>query len=183
MAFRIYTKTGDAGQTGLFGGTRLPKHHIRICAYGTVDELNAHTGLLCESIADPATRDLLYQVQNDLFTIGGMLALDPAKKLSVPLISAEDVTRLEHAIDAMETHLPPIREFILPSGHPTGAMAHVVRTICRRAEREVVALHTEEGVDILILQYLNRLADYFFVLARYLNVKNGAIERPWRKPQ
>lgn len=182
MAFRIYTKTGDTGETGLYGGTRLPKHHIRIAAYGAIDELNAHTGYLYESITEPGLRELLIQIQNNLFTVGGMLALDPTKDLKVPLITEGDITRLETAIDAMEEDLPPLKQFILPSGHTSGALAHVVRTICRRAEREVVALHYQESVDPLILKYLNRLADYFFVLARYLNMLAGAAERPWQQP-
>jgi cob(I)alamin adenosyltransferase len=182
MAFRIYTKTGDTGETGLYGGTRLPKHHIRIEAYGSVDELNAHVGYLYESVTDASVKGLLVHVQNNLFTIGGMLALDPAKSLTVPMISEGDITRLETAIDAMEEDLPPIRQFILPSGHVTGSLAHVVRTVCRRCERDVVALHAHEPVDPLILQYLNRLADYFFVAARYLNMLAGATERPWDQP-
>lgn len=182
MAFRIYTKTGDTGETGLYGGTRLPKHHIRISAYGAIDELNAYTGYLCESVTQKGIRELLIQIQNNLFTVGGMLALDPAKELQVPQITEGDITRLENAIDAMEEDLPPLKQFILPSGHASGALAHIVRTVCRRAEREVVALHHAESVDPLILKYLNRLADYFFVLARYLNMLAGAQERPWQKP-
>jgi cob(I)alamin adenosyltransferase len=122
------------------------------------------------------------QIQNNLFTIGGMLALDPSRSLSVPQISEGDITRLEDAIDSMEEDLPAIRQFILPSGHITGSLAHVVRTVCRRAEREVVALHAQEPVNPLILQYLNRLADYLFVVARYLNMLAGATERPWQQP-
>ncbi|HLF63687.1 MAG TPA: cob(I)yrinic acid a,c-diamide adenosyltransferase [Saprospiraceae bacterium] len=182
MAFKIYTKTGDAGETGLYGGTRLPKHHIRIETYGTVDELNAYVGYLCESVADTGVRELLIKIQNNLFTIGGMLALDPSKSLKVPLIVQGDITRLEIAIDAMEEDLPPIKQFILPSGHHIGSLAHIVRTVCRRAERAVVALHAQEPVDPLVLQYLNRLADYFFVMARYLNMLAGATERPWEQP-
>jgi cob(I)alamin adenosyltransferase len=184
MALRIYTKTGDRGETGLFGGTRLPKNHVRIEAYGTIDELNAMTGYLCDSVTEGSVRDLLVQIQNNLFTIGGMLALDPSKKsLSVPKIAESDVARLEDAIDSMEEELPPIRQFVLPSGHVTSSLAHVTRTVCRRAERAVVALHACEPVEPLILQYLNRLADYFFVLARYLNLLAGASERPWQQPQ
>ena len=182
MAFRIYTKTGDQGQTALFGGTRLPKNHVRIHAYGTVDELNAHVGYLYESVDAQDVRALLLAVQSQLFTIGGMLAKDPGKDLQVPQITGEDVARLEEAIDSMDAVLPPIRQFILPSGHPHTALAHIVRTVCRRAERDVMALHAEEVVDPLILQYLNRLADYFFVLARYLNHLNGGLEIPWQQP-
>jgi cob(I)alamin adenosyltransferase len=182
MAFRIYTKTGDSGETGLYGGTRIPKHHVRIEAYGTVDELNSFVGFLSESVAQAPVKDLLIHVQNNLFTIGGMLALDPSKSLKVPLITEGDISRLENAIDAMEEDLPPIKQFILPSGHINGSLAHVVRTVCRRAEREVVALHSLEQTDPLIIKYLNRLADYFFVLARYLNMLAGAEERPWKQP-
>src|SRR5690606_17186053 len=112
MAMKIYTKTGDAGQTGLFGGLRLSKSHPRVAAYGAVDELNAHVGFLFEIIEDPATRETLFHVQNNLFTIGGMLAKDPRKKLPVPVLVADDITRLELAIDTMEETLPPIRQFI-----------------------------------------------------------------------
>lgn len=183
MAFRIYTKTGDAGETGLYGGTRLAKNHQRICAYGTVDELNAHTGYLFEMVDDVAVQEVLLTVQNHLFTIGGMLARDPKKALEVPVLTEEDVIRLEGAIDTMEESLPPIRAFILPSGHVSAAQAHVARTVCRRAEREVVALHLQEAVEPLIIQYLNRLADYFFVVARYLNKIYNGKERPWQQPE
>ncbi len=182
MAIRIYTKTGDDGTTGLFGGTRLPKYHIRVEAYGNVDELNAYIGVLHESTGDAWVKDILTQVQNNLFTIGSMLALDPTKSLEVPRITTTEIRDLESAIDRMEAELPPLRHFILPSGHSSGAMAHVARTVCRRAERTVVALRAQETVDALIVQYLNRLADYLFVVARYLNQQSGAAERPWVKP-
>jgi len=182
MAFKIYTKTGDLGQTGLFGGTRLPKHHIRIVAYGSVDELNAYIGQLFEAVSDEDVRAKLLRIQNNLFTIGAMLARDPSKKLEVPEIRETDITDLETSIDQMEKALSPLTQFILPSGHAVTAMAHIARTVCRRAERDVVALNADEPVDPLILQYLNRLADWLFVAARYINQLAGGVERPWQKP-
>ena len=182
MAFRIYTKTGDKGETGLYGGSRLSKDHVRITAYGTVDELNAHIGYLYESIEVGTVKKVLLQVQNNLFTIGGMLAKDPAKNLRVPEITLEDTAVLEQVIDVMETELEPLKQFILPSGDQQAALAHITRTVCRRAERDVITLHRSESVEEEILMYLNRLADFLFVAARYLNMKNDGVERPWDQP-
>ncbi len=176
---KIYTKTGDAGQTGLFGGGRVSKSHLRVEAYGTVDELNAFIGLLHDSLSEEPVRGLLRQVQHRLFSIGAALAADPAGPPLPPDLVPEDVALLEGAIDHMNEALPELRHFILPGGFPTVSLAHVCRTVCRRAERVVVALHEQAVVPELVLQYLNRLSDYFFILARYLAYLAGAEEIKW----
>ncbi len=167
MAFKIYTKTGDKGETSILGGKRLQKHHIRIEAYGTVDELNAHLGLLADTIPDQNQVALLRSVQQLLFTIGANLASDPEKKISHDIdLFPSDIEQLELAIDGMETELPPLKNFILPGGHAYVSYCHLARTVCRRAERTVVALSQNSEVNQLVIQYLNRLSDYLFVLAR-----------------
>ena len=180
MAFKIYTKTGDKGETSLFGGRRLPKSELRIDAYGTVDELNAHIGLLRDSIADEPSRALLLDIQNRLFVVGACLATDPEKSLSVPDINPADIALLEAGIDTMEQGLEPLKHFILPGGHPVVSQCHVARCVCRRAERLTVALHLAEPVDSLVLEYLNRLSDYLFVLSRHLGHILDVAEIPWR---
>ncbi len=179
MAFRIYTKTGDAGETALFGGQRVPKSHLRVEAYGSVDELNAFIGLLRDALEDAPVRELLVQVQHRLFAVGAYLAYDPAKAPGPPDLTARDIELLEQAMDAMDDQLPPLKNFILPGGHPTVSLCHVCRTVCRRAERLVVALHLDTPVDGHILQYLNRLSDYFFILARQLGQNAGVSEIIW----
>jgi cob(I)alamin adenosyltransferase len=180
---RIYTKTGDQGETGLFGGERVPKDHRRVAAYGDVDELNAALGLA--RAAEPVDFEdaLLQAIQRDLFTIGAELATpDPArlaKALGGPPLSAGEVTALEQAIDRLEAGLPPLRAFILPGGAPKGAAFHVARTVCRRAERTVVGLARETPVSAAIRHYLNRLSDLLFVLARAANARAGAGDLPW----
>ncbi len=176
---KIYTKTGDAGQTGLFGGSRVSKSHIRVEAYGTVDELNAFIGLLCDSLNEEPVRRQLHEVQHRLFSIGAALAADPKGTPLVPDLETEDIALLERAIDGMNEHLPELRHFILPGGFPSASLAHVCRTVCRRAERIAVSLHEREPVPSLVLPYLNRLSDYFFVLARYLGHRAGAEEIKW----
>ncbi|MCS7036251.1 MAG: cob(I)yrinic acid a,c-diamide adenosyltransferase [Saprospiraceae bacterium] len=176
---KIYTKTGDAGQTGLFGGSRVSKSHIRVEAYGTVDELNAFIGLLHDSLSEEPVRVLLQQIQHRLFSIGAALAADPAGPPMPPDLKTSDITLLEESIDAMTQELPPLRHFILPGGFPTVSLAHVCRTVCRRAERVVVALHEQETAPEGVLQYLNRLSDYFFVLARHLGHQAGVEEIKW----
>ncbi|MBK9337696.1 MAG: cob(I)yrinic acid a,c-diamide adenosyltransferase [Lewinellaceae bacterium] len=178
MPFRIYTKTGDTGETGLFGGSRVSKSHIRVDAYGTVDELNAFIGLLHDSLEEEAVRELLRQIQHRLFSIGAALASDPAQPMPADLWEA-DIQILENAMDAMDNQLPELKNFILPGGFPTVSLCHVCRTVCRRAERCAVALHEYEPAEALILQYLNRLSDYFFMLARYLGHLAGASEIVW----
>ena len=168
MAFKIYTKTGDAGQTGLFGGKRLSKGHLRIDAYGTVDELNSYLGLIRDSLQDESIRALLKQVQDRLFTIGSNLASDPEKDLITPDIFESDISTLEEQMDKMNGQLPPLKNFILPGGHTIVSFCHIARCVCRRAERRVVSLAQIEKVDEIIIRYLNRLSDFLFVLARSL---------------
>ena len=179
MAGKIYTGTGDKGKTGLFGGARLSKDHIRIEAYGTVDELNAVIGVLYESLEDETSRHQLNTVQNKLFNIGSTLAVDPSKDMNVPGVVQDDVKSLELAIDEMEEKLTPLKNFILPSGNIAAANAHVARTVCRRAERRVITLASNEAVGDDVLVYLNRLSDYLFVLARYTVARSGDDERIW----
>ncbi|MEL7021905.1 MAG: cob(I)yrinic acid a,c-diamide adenosyltransferase [Bacteroidota bacterium] len=168
MAFKIYTKTGDTGETGLFGGKRLPKSHIRIDAYGTVDELNSYVGLVRDCVTAEHLKVLLKEVQDRLFTIGSNLASDPDKEMKVPDILPADIELLEKAMDALDEKLPPLKSFILPGGHPIVSYCHIARCVCRRAERLVVALHREEPVEPILIRYLNRLSDYLFTLARGL---------------
>ncbi len=180
MPFRIYTKTGDTGETGLFGGNRVLKSHARVDAYGTVDELNAFIGLLHDSLDNEPVRELLRQIQHRLFSIGATLATDPASEYAMPPdIREDDIQLLEREMDAMDEHLPELKNFILPGGFPTVSLCHVCRTVCRRAERIVVALNEHDTVEPAVLQYLNRLSDYFFILARYLGHLAGAGEIIW----
>lgn len=180
MAFKIYTKTGDKGETSLFGGKRLPKHHLRIDAYGTVDELNAHIGLVRDLAGVDEARALLFEIQNRLFVLGSSLASDPGHSALVPDLRSEDIEILEQAIDAMEKELEPLKNFVLPGGHPVVSHCHIARCVCRRAERLCVALDHEENVAPLILQYLNRLSDYLFVLSRFLAKSHGVEEILWK---
>ncbi|HHM21232.1 MAG TPA: cob(I)yrinic acid a,c-diamide adenosyltransferase [Bacteroidetes bacterium] len=180
MAFKIYTKTGDAGQTALFGGRRVPKSDLRIDAYGTVDELNSYMGMLRDVVPESEFRHWLKEIQDRLFTIGSGLATDPAKNIDLPGITREDVRVLESHIDKMEERLPPLKNFILPGGHPTVSFCHIARTVCRRTERLVVALHLVEPVEPLVLQYFNRLSDFLFVLGRVLGKQLGAEEVVWK---
>jgi len=177
---KIYTKTGDKGTTALFGGTRLPKHHIRIESYGSVDEVNSFIGLVRDHLTDEGLRAELKSVQETLFTVGSHLAADPSKEnLWLPAIENSAVELLEKGIDRMEESLEPLKNFILPGGHPTVSHCHVVRCVCRRAERNVVALSEVETVPPILVQYLNRLSDYFFVLARFVGKELGAEEVIW----
>jgi len=187
---RIYTKTGDKGSTSLIGGTKVPKSHLRIESYGTVDELNSFVGLLGDQLnlasapnpfADVIT--LLREIQDRLFTIGSSLACDPEKepKLKIPDLKEEDIKVLEDAIDRMDTVLPPMHSFLLPGGHVAVSTAHIVRTVCRRAERTCVRLHEEQlYVEPIVIRYLNRLSDYFFQLSRYVAHILNAPEIPWK---
>jgi cob(I)alamin adenosyltransferase len=180
MPIKIYTKTGDAGNTALFGGRRVAKSHLRVDAYGTVDELNAFIGVLRDACSDMRAREVLFEVQNRLFTLGAHLASDPAKHPPTPDLLPADLSLLEQEIDRMDAGLPTLKNFILPGGHPTVSHCHVCRTVCRRAERLVVALHKKDPVDPMALQYLNRLSDYFFVLCRQLAQDLGAEEVIWK---
>jgi cob(I)alamin adenosyltransferase len=181
MAFKIYTKTGDKGLTSLIGGTRLPKHHIRIEAYGTVDELNSHIGLLRDVIADPTTNALLISIQDRLFTMGSHLAADPEKnKMELPALHEEDIVALEKAIDHIDGIVPEMKSFVLPGGHVNVSYCHIARCVCRRAERAVLRLAENEKVEDLHFKYLNRLSDYLFMLSRWLTVHHKASEIPWK---
>ncbi len=184
---KIYTKTGDKGTTALFGGTRVPKHDIRIDSYGTVDELNSYIGLLRDQNIDQISKTTLITIQNKLFTVGAIMATDPEKailkngekRLNIPLINKEDIELLEKEIDRMNQDLPPMTNFILPGGHQTVSFCHVARCVCRRAERLATALHEVSSFEITTLQYLNRLSDYLFVLARKLSKDLSAEEVKW----
>ncbi|NJC25079.1 cob(I)yrinic acid a,c-diamide adenosyltransferase [Neolewinella antarctica] len=163
---KVYTKTGDKGQTGLYSGKRIPKFHQRVEAYGTVDELNSFLGLLRDHIEDDDLRTELLAQQNHLFALGAALADDrPGQAYELPASAATD---LEHAIDRMDADLPKMTHFVLPGGAPVLSHAHICRTICRRAERRVVELATDVEIDGAVIIYLNRLSDYFFVLSRHL---------------
>ena len=180
MAFKIYTRTGDKGETSLFGGKRLPKSDIRIEAYGTVDELNACLGLVRDQLEEiDAARGLLKDIQDRLFTIGANLASDPGKSMSVPDIRESDIEKLESAIDEMNEVLPELKNFVLPGGHLLVSHCHLARCVCRRAERRVVALAQTEPVEEILIRYLNRLSDYLFVLGRKVGFDRGAPEIAW----
>jgi cob(I)alamin adenosyltransferase len=180
MAFKVYTKTGDKGQTSLIGGTRLPKQHIRIEAYGTVDELNSWIGLLRDQPIDDRSVRTLLEIQDRLFTMGSLLAADPEKnKMKLPEIKEEDIVLLEKEIDTMEETLPEMKSFVLPGGHTTVSYCHLARCVCRRAERAVLRLTENEKVEELTFKYLNRLSDYLFVLSRKLAQDLKAGETPW----
>ncbi|MEX1187629.1 MAG: cob(I)yrinic acid a,c-diamide adenosyltransferase [Bacteroidia bacterium] len=178
---KIYTKTGDLGQTSLLGGSRVPKHHLRIESYGTLDELNSHIGFLRDfNLGDDITNELL-EIQDRLFTLGSLLASEPGKsKVKIPLISDSDVEFLEKAIDAMNEVLPEMRSFVLPGGHPAVSSCHIARCVCRRAERIIVDLSEHSEVPPIVLEYTNRLSDYLFVLSRKITLKFDAIETPWK---
>lgn len=177
---KVYTKTGDKGYTSLIGGTRVPKSSHRIDAYGTVDELNSWIGLVRDQDVNAPRRELLKEIQDRLFTLGAALATDSAATHKpLPPLLAADVTRLEEAMDAMDTTLPPLRVFVLPGGHQAVSFCHLARTVCRRAERLVIALHADAPVDELIITYLNRLSDYLFVLSRAMALDLNAEEVKW----
>lgn len=179
MTFKIYTKKGDDGTTGLIGGVRVPKHHLRVESYGTVDELNSHLGLIRASGGHEEVKLLLPQIQDRLFTIGSLLASAPGSKMAVPDLYESDIESLEQEIDRLTKPLPELRNFILPGGSVAGSEAHVARCVCRRAERLVVQLSEEEEVEALVVAYLNRLSDYLFTLARALDLSEGKEEIPW----
>lgn len=183
MALKIYTKTGDKGKTSLIGGTKVPKSHIRIGSYGTIDELNSFIGLLNDHIADNQSKIILKEIQDRLFTIGSSLACDPDKEpsLKIPDLKEEDVKFLEIEIDKMNEILPAMKSFILPGGHVAVSTAHVARCVCRRAER--ICVNMQENnlfVEPLVIKYLNRLSDYLFVLARYIAHQLKVEEIPWK---
>ena len=184
---KIYTKTGDDGTTGLFGGTRLPKHHIRIESYGTVDELNSWLGLIRDQEIDSNSKKSLASIQKNLFVVGAILATKPEKatlkngkdRLNISRIEDSDIKFLENEIDVMNSELPKMTHFILPGGHTTVSYCHIARTVCRRTERMATLLHESEPLEKPVLQYLIRLSDYLFVLARKLSSDLKAEEVKW----
>jgi len=183
MAFKIYTKTGDKGSTSLIGGVRVPKNHIRIESYGTVDELNSQIGMVNDLCAKAEISDWLREVQDRLFTLGSELATAPEKdiRMKLPDLHDVDVTWLEDRIDFMNATLPEMRSFILPGGNTAASACHVARCICRRAERICVGMEMEgEHIPALAIPYLNRLSDFLFVMARYITHLDGGQDLPWR---
>ncbi|GMT44242.1 MAG: cobalamin adenosyltransferase [bacterium] len=178
---KIYTKTGDKGRTALIGGTRVPKYDSRIEAYGTVDELNSYVGLIRDQNIDNRSKELLLEIQDRLFTLESSLAQDGKSVAhALPGLLAADVELLEKEIDKMNEQLPELTAFILPGGHPTVSYCHIARTVCRRAERLTIRLNDEFPTDTLNIQYLNRLSDYFFVLARKFSLDLGIPESLWK---
>ncbi len=177
---KIYTKTGDKGQTSLIGGTRVPKYHLRIESYGTVDELNSYIGLIGDQELPLHDKELLKQVQDRLFTIGSSLASDPEKsKMVIPDLYQADIELLEKEMDAINEVIPELRHFILPGGDQAISFCHLARCVCRRAERLVVHLATESTVDEKITIYLNRLSDYLFTLGRKIAHDRKIAENQW----
>jgi cob(I)alamin adenosyltransferase len=183
MTLKIYTRTGDGGETGLFGGGRVPKDHARVDAYGDVDELNAFLGMVRS--VEPMARvdDIIVPVQRDLFAIGALLATPDREKMSEHLSKArvgdDRINELEQAIDRGEAELEPLKAFIVPGGTPKAASLHVARTVCRRAERRIVALTRDEDIPAIVVTYMNRLSDLLFVLARVADRRDGGQEVTW----
>ena len=183
MATKIYTKTGDAGKTSLIGGTKVPKNNIRIETYGTIDELNSFIGLVNDSIFDDHSKNILREIQDRLFTIGSSLACDPDKeaKMKLPDLKESDIELLEGEIDKMNASLPEMKHFILPGGHTAVSAIHITRCVCRRAERWCVNMQEQNlFIEPLVIKYLNRLSDYFFVLARYTGHLLHIAEVAWK---
>ncbi|HUM64765.1 MAG TPA: cob(I)yrinic acid a,c-diamide adenosyltransferase [Chitinophagaceae bacterium] len=183
MSMKIYTKTGDKGTTSLIGGTKVSKSHLRIEAYGTVDELNSYIGLCKDLLTDEDSTRTLQEIQDRLFTIGSALACDPEKetKMKIPDLKDEDILLLEKEIDRMTDMLPVMKSFILPGGHPHVSHLHIARCICRRAERCCVKLSIDNHeVEPIITKYLNRLSDYLFTLARFTGHLLGLEDQPWK---
>ncbi len=183
MALKIYTKTGDLGKTSLIGGTKVPKSHLRIESYGTIDELNSYIGLVSDLVIDDHVKTMLKEIQDRLFTIGSSLACDPEKEplMKIPDLKEIDIELLEHEIDAMNMVLSPMKHFILPGGHIAISTTHIARCVCRRAERLCVNMQEHElFVDPLVIKYINRLSDYLFVLSRYVGHLLGVAEVSWK---
>jgi cob(I)alamin adenosyltransferase len=178
---KIYTRKGDKGTTGLLGGTRVPKHHLRIEAYGTMDELNAWLGVIVTGAGVEKEADLLVRLQSEIFTLGSHLAADPEKnQFALPALKPELVDEMEAAIDRMDEELEPLKNFILPGGNRDAAFSHVARTVCRRAERCLTALAESAEVPSEAIAFLNRLSDFLFALGRVIAKRTGAEEREWR---
>jgi cob(I)alamin adenosyltransferase len=183
MAMKIYTKTGDGGKTSLIGGTKVLKSDLRIDAYGTVDELNSHLGLVSDFCTDDHVKRILKEIQDRLFTIGSELACDPDKKINMPIpdLHESDIELLEKEMDQMDTELPTMKHFILPGGLPSVSFMHIARCVCRRAERTCVNLKETSGrVNPLVIKYLNRLSDYLFMLSRFTLMQNNVPEIIWK---
>ncbi len=177
---KVYTKTGDKGTTALFGGARVSKAHIRIDSYGTVDELNSHIGLLRDQPVNSNRHDILVEIQDRLFTLGSILATEPGNtKVKIPALTEKDVVALEKSIDQMEETLEPMKNFVLPGGHQSVSFCHIARCVCRRAERQIIALADHEEVPPIAIQFINRLSDFLFVLSRKMTAELGAPETPW----
>jgi cob(I)alamin adenosyltransferase len=179
---KIYTKTGDEGETGLFAGARVRKDDVRIEAYGTVDELNAALGVARAERLPPEIDRTLERVQSELFSVGAELATPEPAKHGMVLVGEEQIASLEKAIDHLEAGLPPLKQFVLPAGSRGGAALHLARGVCRRAERRVVTLAAGAAISPAIIRYLNRLGDYLFVAARFANQEAKAVETKWQKP-
>ena len=179
---KIYTKKGDKGKTQLLGGSIVDKNHIKLECYGTIDELNSFIGNIYDQEISIFHKEILFKIQNQLFNLGSIISFDGEKdKIKLPNITTQNIKMMEKAIDKMEEELPMLKAFILPSGHPTASKCHIARTVCRRAERNLVALSQEEQIDNLHMQYLNRLSDYLFVLARAILKDKNAQEIQWQK--
>ena len=179
--WKIYTKTGDKGTTALIGGTRVPKYHERIECYGTVDELNAFVGLLRDQEIDDHSKEVVLEIQKRLFAIESLLAKEKEEStIPLPELLQTDVELLETEIDKMNEQLPELTSFVIPGGHPFVSYCHIARTVCRRAERLVIKLSTNYKVNPLIIRYLNRLSDYFFVLGRKFSIDQKCPETLWK---
>lgn len=177
---KIYTKTGDAGTTALFGGKRVSKADLRIESYGTVDELNSWIGVLRDQEINKSRQPILVAIQDRLFTIGSILATDPDnKKVKIPALTPDDILLLEKEIDAIDASIPPLKSFVLPGGHISVSFGHVARTVCRRSERLIIALDSTGKIEPLVIIYMNRLSDYLFMLCRQMSFELQANETPW----
>jgi cob(I)alamin adenosyltransferase len=183
MSLKIYTKTGDLGKTSLIGGTKVPKSHIRIDTYGTVDELNSWIGVIGDYATEAHSKSMLKEIQDRLFTVGSSLACDPDKEplMKIPDLKESDISLLENEIDLMNEVLAPMKFFVLPGGHLAVSQTHIARCVCRRAERCCVNMQEQAiFVDPLVIKYLNRLSDYLFVLSRYFSYQLEVPEIPWK---
>jgi len=179
---KIYTKKGDKGKTQLLGGSMVDKNHIKLECYGTIDELNAFIGNIYDQEIGTFHKNILFNIQNQLFNLGSIISFDGKKdSIKLPNVKSENIEMMEKAIDTMEESLPMLKNFILPSGHASASICHIARTVCRRAERNLVALGQQQEIDPLHIQYLNRLSDYLFVLARAILKENNATEIEWQK--
>jgi cob(I)alamin adenosyltransferase len=185
MDYKIYTKQGDKGSTGLLGGAKVKKHHERLEAYGTIDELNSWIGMIRSYSSPEKENNTLIQIQRRLFIIGSYLAYDKVNATKqvddLPMINDENVLCLEKEIDRMNEHLPELSNFIMPGGDLQASACHLARTVCRRAERRVVELSEDVEIDSVVIRYLNRLSDYFFILSRFVSYRNGVVEILWKK--